>query len=129
MQRYIKNGKMIGLMWLLVLSEVIHTYLVTTYSALPRQPLYVQSWIMSLMPDMSEYPEGTWYGWKAPELLRAGLLFLGKGISIMILGIVFLFYPSIEGVIVGVIFFAFGFVELLLGQWFFRQSKSMDSDR
>lgn len=68
----------------------------------------------------------TWYGWNAKELKRAGLLYLYKGVSVVIIGILFiLFYPSNEKWVVSIIFLVFGAVELLLGQWFFRQSRSM----
>ena len=74
---------------------------------------------------MSEGTEELWYGWTAPELWRAGLLYLGKGATVLIVGFIIFMYQPKDNLLIDLLFFVLGGVEIWLGQWFFRQSRVM----
>lgn len=77
------------------------------------------------MTETSDPAEELWHGWTAGELWRAGLLYLGKGLSVLIIGVIIFLYPSEYSLGISIVFFVFGGVEVWLGQWFYRQSRVM----
>jgi hypothetical protein len=84
---------------------------------------------MFSMAEVSDPGDELWYGWNADELWRTGLLYLGKGLTVLIIGFIIFLYPSANSIAVSTIFFVLGGVELWLGQWFYRQSRVMFSQR
>lgn len=105
------------------------------YPEIPRKPLLSLAQIISSMSDSTDSEEVNqktqelWYGWNAQELWRAGLLYLGKGATVLIIGFIVFLYQSNNSFAVSMIFFSFGSVELLLGQWFYRQGRKMMAGR